>query len=202
MTVNEDLLDIYQTRGKAVYRVYEPEGISVVLGAGRNQEDVRVEETRADNIPVLKRRGGGGTVVLSPGQLVLALVTEVASPFNNLAYARTINSWFKESLEDFGVSKINDRGISDLAVDNRKILGTSLYRRRRTLFYQASLLVSNDLDLFERFLTYPSRVPDYRQGRGHVSFCTTLQREGYNIPMTALIESLEGVLIRCLPAFS
>ncbi len=141
----------------------------VVLGAGRQaEEDVLQELAAADGVPLRRRRGGGGTVVLSPGQAVLALVTEVSSPFRNREYFRAINDWIREALEELGIpaALIQDRGISDLAMGERKILGTSLYRRRRILFYQGSLLVDNELTLFDRYLRFPSRVPDYRQGPG------------------------------------
>jgi len=178
-----------------VYRLYEQKEVCVVMGAGRKaEEDVFLEQVAADAVPVLRRRGGGGTVVLSPGQLVLAVVTEVASPFQNLQYFQTINNWFRLALQPLGVSGIEDRGISDLAIGEKKILGTSLYRRRKILFYQASLLVDNDLSLFDRYLRFPSRVPDYRRDRGHLEFCTNLQRQGYSLSVSQVMDSLDHVV--------
>jgi lipoate-protein ligase A len=176
--------------------------VLIVLGAGRREEeDVRQEQAAADGVPLRRRRGGGGTVVLSPGQAVLALVTEVSSPFRNREYFRAINHWVREALAalDVPAALVLDRGISDLAMDERKILGTSLYRRRRILFYQGSLLVENDLALFDRYLRFPSRVPDYRRGRGHSEFCTTLAREGYAVPAARVMETLERVVRERLP---
>ena len=152
------------------------------------------ERARADGVPVLRRRGGGGTVVLSPGQVVLALVTEVSAAFQNLAYFRTINNWFRLALGSLGIPGVEDRGISDLAIGDKKILGTSLYRRRKILFYQASLLVDNDLSLFDRYLEYPSKVPDYRRGRDHRGFCTNLRREGYPHALAEVLESVKRMV--------
>ena len=165
------------------------------MGAGgRAETDVFTEQAESDRVPVLRRRGGGGTVVLSPGQVVLALVTEVSSPFQNVSYFRAINHWFRLALQALGVTGVEDRGISDLALDHRKILGTSLYRRRKILFYQASLLVENDLSLFDRYLRYPSKVPDYRKGRGHLDFCTNLRLAGYPLSVAEVIAGLEPVV--------
>ena len=165
------------------------------MGAGCKREtDVIAEQAEIDGVPVLRRRGGGGTVVLSAGQVVLALVTEVSSPFQNLTYFRAINHWFRLALQALGVSGVEDRGISDLAIGGRKILGTSLYRRRKILFYQASLLVHNDLSLFDRYLRFPSRVPDYREGRSHLKFCTNLRLEGYELSVRDVMASLEPVV--------
>jgi lipoate-protein ligase A len=165
------------------------------MGAGSKAEtDVFAEQVEIDRVPVLRRRGGGGTVVLSPGQVVLALVTEVSSPFQNLSYFRAINHWFRLALQKLGVAGVEDRGVSDLALGEKKILGTSLYRRRKILFYQASLLVDNDLSLFDRYLRFPSRVPDYREGRGHLDFCTNLRLAGYALSVGEVMESLEPVV--------
>jgi len=199
-TVNEDLLTDFEATGKYQFRVYEPREVLIVMGAGRKAEwDIHLQQARADGIPVLRRRGGGGSVVLSPGQVVLALVTEVGSPFRNLEYFRDINGWFRDVLASLGVENIQNRGISDLALGERKILGTSLYRRRRVLFYQASLLVENDLGLFSRYLTFPNKIPDYRQNRDHLEFCTNLVEAGYPLSAAQLFPLLEKKVRFSLP---
>lgn len=198
MTVNEDLLSICQNSGEAAFRIYEPVDTVIVLGAGRRAENDLLT-LESCGISVLKRKGGGGTVVLSPGQVVLALVKEVSQPFGNREYAQAINSWFKQALFEMGINGVEERGISDLCLGGRKILGSSLFRRRRLLFYQASLLVCNELTLFSRYLSYPSIVPEYRQGRSHEAFCTNLHREGFTFPVAQVIERLERVVRQQLP---
>jgi len=199
--VNQDLLEGHLAHSCPVYRLYEPAETCIVMGAGRkNKGDVILEAARRDGVPVLARRGGGGTVVLSQGMVVLALVAAAASPFQNREYARRINGWQKQALRGLGVENLNDRGISDVALGERKILGTSIFRRRNILFYQSSLLVSNDLKLFGRYLTFPSTVPDYRRGRSHEEFCTTLRLEGYDITAADVIPRLRSIVSSCLPA--
>jgi lipoate-protein ligase A len=200
MSVNEDLLFSWTQSGRPAYRIYEPESVSIVLGAGRkNKGDIIHEHVERDGIPVLRRRGGGGTAVLSPGMVVLAVVREVDSPFHNREYALEINGWFKKSLSALGVAHIQDLGICDLALGGKKILGASLFRRRLLLFYQSSLLVCNNLALFSRYLTYPSSVPAYRAGRSHEEFCTNLHNAGYIIPTDRIIQKLEETISEKLP---
>ena len=201
MTVNGDLLDEFRRVSAPVSRLYEPKETIAVLGAGGNPEtDLYLDHLADDGVPWRRRRGGGGTVVLTPGQVVLACVTEVASPFRNREYAAQINSWFVEALTRLGVRGVEPRGISDLAIWDKKILGTSIYRTRLILFYQASLLVSNDLAVFTRYLTMPLRVPDYRVGRTHEDFCTTLLREGYELSVAEVMRVLKEVVDVRLPA--
>jgi lipoate-protein ligase A len=145
-----------------------------------------------DRVPLLHRLGGGGTALLSPGMLVLALVTSAASPFRNREYARRVNSWVAATLNRLGVTDVTTEGTADLAVHGRKILGSSVYRSGEIFFYQSSLLVSNDLSLFTRYLTFPSLAPDYRQGRGHEAFCATLHGLGHRLPLPVIRQEIEA----------
>jgi lipoate-protein ligase A len=198
--VNEELLSRFEREGSPVHRLYEPPGVLAVLGAGGKPDtDLVLDALSADGVAHAYRRGGGGTVVLSPGQVVLALVTAVGSPYRNREYAQEINGWFVEALADLGVRGVAHEGISDLAIGGRKILGTSIYRRRLTLFYQASLLVSCDTRLFTRYLAMPRLVPEYRRGRGHEEFCTTLAGEGLRAGPAEVIAALERVVSARLP---
>ena len=199
-TVNGDLLEQFQNDRVPISRIYEPQEICAVLGAAGNPDtDLYLDRLTVDGVPWRRRRGGGGTVVLTPGQVVLACVTEVASPFRNKEYAEKINSWFIEALARLGVHGVEHRGISDLAIGEKKILGTSIYRTRLVLFYQASLLVTNDISLFTRYLAMPARVPDYRAGRTHEDFCTTIAREGYPLSVSNVMKSLKEVVDAGLP---
>jgi lipoate---protein ligase len=199
-TVNEDLLSRFEQEGGPVHRIYEPDAVCAVLGAGgKPASDLHLASLAADGVPFAFRRGGGGTVVLAPGQVVLALVTEVTSPFRNREYAAEINGWFVEALVSLGLRGAALEGISDLAIGGRKILGTSIYRRRLTLFYQASLLVQCDTALFTRYLAMPAKVPEYRRGRDHEEFCTTLCAEGFAGGTAEVIAALGKVVSARLP---
>ncbi len=198
--VNGDLLERFLEDGIPTFRLYEPRDVFAVIGAaGKPPRDLRPEALAADGVAVRQRRGGGGAVILSPGQVVIALVAEVPSPFANREYAQAINGWVIEALEGIGVRGILQRGITDLAIADRKILGTSIYRTRLVLFYQASLLVSNDVSLFARYLAAPYRQPDYRRGRDHEAFCTTLVREGHDLDPDRVIEALRPAVLRRMP---
>jgi len=126
--------------------------------------------------------------------VVLAVVTEVQSPFRNREYAGQINAWIIEALERLAIGGVHEAGISDLAIREKKIVGTSIYRTRLVLFYQASILVSNDISTFTRYLAMPVRVPDYRRGRSHEDFCTTLAREGYSGGVRDVMRLLKEVV--------
>jgi lipoate-protein ligase A len=194
------MLDDYRRSRVPVSRIYEPSTPCAVLGAaGRPEQDLLLDNLREDGVPWVSRRGGGGTVVLGPGQVVIALVTEVESPFRNREYAAEINSWIVEALLRLSVTGVQPAGISDLAIGEKKIAGTSIYRTRMVLFYQASLLVCNDVSQFTRYLAMPVRVPEYRRGRTHEEFCTTLAREGFPCSVADVVEALKETVNMRLP---
>lgn len=200
LTVNGDLLEEYLRERVPVSRIYEPDSLCAVLGAaGKPEQDLLLDALSRDGVPWMRRRGGGGTVVLGPGQVVLATVSEVESPFKNKEYAGQINDWIVEALRRLSVTGVHAAGISDLAIRQKKIVGTSIYRTRLVLFYQASILVSNDLSIFTRYLAMPTRVPDYRRGRSHEDFCTTLAREGYAGGVREVADALQEVVDERLP---
>jgi len=193
--VNGDLLEEYLRSRVPLSRIYEPDSLCAVLGAaGKPEQDLLLDALERDGVPWMRRRGGGGTVVLGPGQVVLAVVTEVDSPFRNKEYAGQINSWIVEALRRLSVTGAQPAGISDLAIREKKIVGTSIYRTRLVLFYQASILVSADISLFTRYLAMPARVPDYRRGRTHEDFCTTLAREGFKGGVQEVADALREVV--------
>src|SRR4051812_5844165 len=69
-----------------------PEHPLVVLGSS-NQSNVEVEEglCAADGVPILKRYGGGGTVLLYDGCLVVSVGAWVRQHFQNKLYFSALN---------------------------------------------------------------------------------------------------------------
>ena len=82
------------------------------------------------------------------------------------------------------------RGLSDIAVEDRKIVGTSIYRRKQYLLYQASILVDLNLELMEKVLQPPPRQPDYRRDRDHRGFVTCLRDLGIDLDFPQMIHDL------------
>jgi lipoate-protein ligase A len=77
------------------------------------------------------------------------------------------------------VADVTQRGVSDLALGDRKLGGSCLRRERGLAHYTTTLLVDPDLALLDRYLQHPPREPDYRAGRTHRDFVTTLRDAGW-----------------------
>lgn len=177
--------------GQNFLYLWEPTEVTVVLGRGSKAE-VEVDSLRceAEGVRVFRRRGGGGTVVLSPGVIVLTTVFRPQELMDPPRWLPHISGVLKKVLQGLGIGNLEVRGYGDLCIEDRKILGGSLHIKRDLILYQGSLLVSNDLGLIPTFLHHPEREPSYRQGRVHLDFITSLAREGYNLQPSGLIKEI------------
>ena len=154
----------------------------VVLGSSNKKElEVNEENCAVDGIDVLKRYGGGGTVVLYKDSLVVSVGCWVKSIYDNDKYFRLMNETIISCLTDLRPAvKFSQRGYSDIVVGEKKIAGTSLFRSRKYMLYQASVLIDLDIELVNRALRHPTKEPDYRKGRSHSDFLSDLKSFGFD----------------------
>lgn len=165
---------------RVLFRFFETQRQAVVLSSSNSAGREAFEDVcGALDIPILQRRGGGGTVLLGPGCLVLTFAFFARDVFSNQRYFQMINGLWADALADVGINGLVTRGHSDLAHGELKIAGTSLFRRKHLVVYQGSLLVDPDFALIEKVLRHPSREPDYRRGRSHRDFLTSAAQLGY-----------------------
>jgi lipoate-protein ligase A len=175
---------------------YEQHDTEIVHGPSCNKEkEIHIDKCKEDGVFVYERRSGGGTVVLTSG-VIPAGWNRKNGIENPLQIFSSIHAALLSVLHKYGIKNICEKGISDLAIDNRKVLGSSLYMRKIPSFfyYQSSLLVNADLELMDLYLQHPPREPQYRDRRGHQSFCTTLFKEGYTFSVAELRELFDQEL--------
>lgn len=180
--------------------IYEATRTEIVLGRSRKiEEDVLIDACIRDGIPILRRAGGGGTVVLSRGTIIISIAGKSSLPFHLKEHLNAVNRIIIKVLEEFNIKNLSIKGYSDIALGERKILGSSLYRRGEIVLYQGSLLFNPDLNLMNRYLKYPDREPDYRRGRTHTEFVTSIYEAGYRIEKESLLEALREFLEKKSP---
>lgn len=186
-------LERFEREGPFVW-LWEPESMECVLGAGTPERDVDIALCAATDVPVYRRKGGGGAVILSPGCLIITACYDGSRKAFATQWIHPIAEAIVAALHRLGVEGARVRGLGDVAIGERKILGSSLYANRNVALYQGSLLVDSDLDLIPQYLPYPSKEPDYRRGRNHLDFVTSLARAGYTKGMNPLRAALETEL--------
>ena len=170
-----------------LFRFFETKRIAVVLSSSNKAEiEANVEECINNNVPILRRKGGGGAVVLGEGCLILTFAFYAKNLFDNSKYFQMINELWINALVNAGCSKLNQNGISDIIFQDKKIAGTSIFRKKHLLVYQGSLLVNPKIELISKLLAHPSREPNYRMGRAHKEFLITTQKVGCSLSASEL----------------
>jgi lipoate-protein ligase A len=190
--LKNDALFLYGATQPLPYvHCYQQHTIEVVHGpACKPQLEVQLERCAQEGVAVVKRRGGGGTVVLSPGMVVVVVVgaRETSDAIPDI-FGR-IHRAMGALIQPLWDKPLLERGLSDLAIGDRKVCGSSLYLGKHPLryYYQSSLMVESDRALISRYLSHPPREPDYRQSRSHDAFCTTLAEEGFALDSSGVVE--------------
>jgi len=172
---------IFSGTGNAML-VWQPAETLIVLGQSNTPErSLITENVLSDGIPVTRRPTGGEAVILTPQMAVITVAREFTEMARSKDFFMEVNGMILDILSDLGVRDYGTRGISDITIGHRKILGSSMHRRDNRLVYHSVLNISEDPSIFERYLRHPSREPDYRLSRPHGEFVTSLTKEGYNI---------------------
>ena len=163
------------------YLLWVPDSTSVVIGNGSKSElEVNDETVASDNVPVYKRRTGGCAVVLSPEMWCLSCALYGRKQIQSKDYFVLFNKAVTDAFARAGVPGLTHRGISDIALGQKKIAGTAIYRNRDLVFYHAVINISGDVEQISRYLKQPPREPDYRAGRSRKVFVTTLSDAGFS----------------------
>jgi lipoate-protein ligase A len=184
---------------KPAWFFWQPDKSYLVLGqSNKVEKSLYTDKVEKDGVTVLKRPSGGESVILTPNTLVIAvrLITEKME--NPQVSFRKINNLIIKSLEDMGVTDLHYRGISDISIGEKKILGSSIYRKKNIVFYHAVLNLSENIKVISKYLRHPVKEPDYRKGRDHSEFVTSLAEKGYLINTERLIQRLEDVFAGAL----
>lgn len=189
IALDEVLLEELDERGgNPVLRFWESDRLFVVLGrSSRVTDDVDLAACHEDGLPILRRASGGGTVLQGPGCLSYALVLPL-DWHPDLANIRTTNRLILErtatALRRWEPTTAF-QGISDLAINDRKISGNAQRRTGKSLLFHGTILHDMGANLIARYLKHPSRQPEYRSDRPHQAFLGTI-----NAPPQAIKQAI------------
>jgi lipoate---protein ligase len=179
LALDEALLEEAEGAGAPLETLRLWQSLETFVVVGRSSQigfEVRVDACREAGVPVLRRSSGGAAIVTGPGCLMYALVLS----YQKHPHLRVLNNAHREVLGTIAralgmlTPDVHCCGTSDLAIGQRKVSGNSARCRRNHLLYHGTLLYDFPLELVERYLAMPPRMPDYRQARPHERFVTNL----------------------------
>ncbi len=164
------------------YLVWQPDRYYLVLGMSNKPEGSHfTENVIRDRMPVTKRPSGGEAVMLTPSTIAFTVAKSFPMPVPFREFFCTVDGLVIECLGIKGIAGLGSKGISDITIGNKKILGSSMRSIHNRLIYHAVLNVSEEPGLFEVYIRHLRREPDYRSNRNHSEFVTSIREEGYNV---------------------
>jgi lipoate-protein ligase A len=175
LAIDEALLRLVDTGHyqEGICRIWESMDHFVVLGLSKKiDDDVHLEACKRDGIPILKRCSGGGTVLQGPGCFNYGFILPMNYNLDLAGIGTTtscILSMVQERLEPM-ISKTEQRGISDLVINNIKFSGNAQRRLKNAILFHGTILYDFDLSLISTYLKEPPIQPDYRKKRPHHQF--------------------------------
>jgi lipoate-protein ligase A len=186
-----------------VLRIWEPRQCFVVLGSSsRIKAEVNRDYCEAEGIQIVRRTSGGAAIVAGPGCLMYSVVLSL-SERPELRSIDRAHRFVLDSLAavfDRLVPGVARRGVSDLAVSDRKFSGNSLRLKRNHLLYHGTLLYDFRLDLVGACLPSPPRQPAYRARRAHDEFIVNLPLDRRSIHAAITSAFGASLLGKCWPS--
>lgn len=190
LACDEALLDMCEEGYQhEILRFWEPWQYFIVLGYARKVGlDVNLQACLEQNIPILRRPSGGGTILQGPGCFNFSLVLKIenSKSLRNIAETNSfVIKRHKQALESIVDRSIEVEGLSDLACGTLKFSGSAQRRRRRFILFHGTFLLDFDISIIQKLLPLPRKQPAYRNNRPHQDFLTNL-----NLPSNVVKEAL------------
>lgn len=163
--------------GAACLCLWEHPSHVVIVGRSNVIErEVDVAACAEDNVTILQRASGGGTVLLGPGCLCFALLLPINEDHRRLGVSVITASIMQRLAAALSRPEhaVSVHGVSDLVLQGRKFSGNAQRWRRHALLHHGTVLYDFDLPAIGRYLRFPSRVPEYRDQRSHLDFVRNL----------------------------
>ena len=154
---------------------------SIVVGySGKIQELVHLEEVAANQVPLIRRYTGGGTVITDANTLFVTLILN-SKDVKTQPYPRDIMDWTSKFLyEPLFLNVLQDRNMKfslrehDYTLNDTKIGGNAQSITKNRFVHHTSFLWDFTRENMS-LLQIPKKRPEYRQSRDHSSFLTKLK---------------------------
>jgi lipoate-protein ligase A len=161
---------------------------AIVMGiSGKPHELIDLDQARNNNIPIIKRFSGGGTVIVDEQTLFVTFIFQ-KDTFSFPAYPEPILKWTESIYKPvFNLDPFHLRE-NDYVIGEKKCGGNAQYIRKDRWLHHTSFLWDYHPEKMN-YLLHPKKTPTYRAGRAHSDF---LCRLSDHLPCkTAFLDSLK-----------
>ncbi|MBA0732225.1 hypothetical protein Gogos_016330, partial [Gossypium gossypioides] len=144
---------------------------TIVIGvSGKPAELLEIESVLDDQVPVIRRFTGGGTVIVDHGTVFVTFICNKEAVPNLQPYPRPIMSW-SSSLYSKVFQGIGDFHLreNDYVFGNHKFGGNAQSITKNRWIHHTSFLWDFNVQNMS-YLKHPKRAPAYRSARSHLDF--------------------------------
>ncbi|HXF28622.1 MAG TPA: lipoate--protein ligase family protein, partial [Chlamydiales bacterium] len=147
---------------------------AIVMGiSGKQAELIDPVQLHKNRIPIIRRFSGGGTVVVDESTLFISFIFQ-KQDLKIDHCPQSLLHWTGKLYEPvFSPLEVRVRE-NDYVVQEKKVGGNAQYFTKTRLLHHTTFLWDYKQERMQ-LLQMPKKVPDYRQGRGHEEFVTTLK---------------------------
>ncbi|BCU66685.1 ligase [Sulfolobales archaeon HS-7] len=158
--------------------------LETFVNVGFHQEvwlEVDLDYVRKNGIPVVRRDVGGGTVVITPGEVDYFLVMKSEdAPTNQSELYKKFLSPVASFLNSYGVkAEIREQ---DIVVGGRKISGNGAMTRGKSVILAGNVLVDVDVNVIAKCLRVPSAKFRDKLAKEMSEWITSMKRETGKTP--------------------
>lgn len=167
--------------------------LAIVVGiSGKKEQLIDLDKTKKQEIPIIKRFSGGGTVVVDKDTIFVTFIRN--SEPHKTTFPEEIHRWIEKVYQD--TFRINGFRFfqNDFVIFDHKCGGNAQYIRKGRWLYHSTFLwdfSQENMDL----LLMPAKTPAYRLERPHHEFLCTLSPHFMNKNML-LNQFLENLHLR------
>lgn len=141
---------------------------AIVMGiSGKPEKLLNVDKVQRDQIPVIKRFSGGGTVYIDQNTVFVTFISN-----NGVAQPKAIMEWSEKIYQPlFPGFSLRE---NDYVFGEKKFGGNAQYIQKNRWLHHTSFLwdyTAANMD----YLLLPERRPKYREDRTHTDFLCTLR---------------------------
>ncbi|HNQ66949.1 MAG TPA: hypothetical protein PKN32_01110 [Bacteroidales bacterium] len=172
--------------------VWKPDKTYIILGQRDSIDDaVEIENAKQENAIIMQRPSGGHSVVLTPKTVIVSMISREHDLTAIKSFFHDCNMKIIIALQKQNVEGLSIQGISDIVLNGRKIVGSSMYKGKDFLFFHAVVNLAENPNYIAQFLKHPKTEPEYRKNRKHEEFITSLNEQGYTIDVEKLKRDIE-----------
>ena len=185
-------------RGAGALRLYTYREHCALVGRYQHlQEEVDLEQCAAHGIEVGRRPTGGGAIIMSPGQLGVAIAAPAAPEESSRETLHRYARGIVAGLASLGITA-SFRSKNDLEVGGRKIAGLGVYLDSRgAVLFHSSLLVDLDIETMLKVLKIPGAKLSDKAVASVEERLTTVSRElGHRLQARDVREQMAAGIAR------